>query len=116
MPFGLKNAGATYRRAMQKKIYMLHKNVECYVDDLVGKSKKFHNNLHYLRQVFERLRKFQLKMNPLKCAFGFWKIFRIHSATSGYLNRSIKNGCYSQDAGTSKNIHELKLRVCKDDK
>ena len=38
MPFGLKNAGATYQRAMQKIFDdMLHKNVECYVDDLVVK-------------------------------------------------------------------------------
>ncbi|GAA0164308.1 hypothetical protein LIER_19975 [Lithospermum erythrorhizon] len=39
MPFGLKNARATYQRAM-KKIFndMLHKNVECYVDDLVESS------------------------------------------------------------------------------
>ncbi|KAL0282982.1 UNVERIFIED_CONTAM: Transposon Tf2-12 polyprotein [Sesamum angustifolium] len=41
MPFGLKNAGATYQRAMQKIFDdMLHKNVECYIDDLVLKSKK----------------------------------------------------------------------------
>ena len=41
MPFVLKNASATYQRAMQKIFDdMLHKNVECYVDDLVVKSKK----------------------------------------------------------------------------
>jgi len=41
MPFGLKNAGATYERAMQAIFDdMLHKKVECYVDDLVVKSKK----------------------------------------------------------------------------
>ena len=41
MPFWLKNAGATYQRAMQRIFDdMLHKNVECYVDDLVVKSKK----------------------------------------------------------------------------
>ncbi|CAL9000764.1 unnamed protein product [Prunus brigantina] len=39
MPFGLKNAGATYQRAMQKIFGdMLYKNFECYVDDLVIKS------------------------------------------------------------------------------
>ena len=71
MPFGLKNAGATYQRAMQKIFDdMLHKNVECYVDDLVVKSKKREDHLTDLRQVFERLRRYQLKMNPLKCAFG----------------------------------------------
>ncbi|KAM2200491.1 hypothetical protein ACFX1R_000437 [Malus domestica] len=46
MPFGLKNAGATYQRAMQKIFNdMLHKNVECYVDDVVVKTKKRSNNL-----------------------------------------------------------------------
>ncbi|KAK4383797.1 hypothetical protein Sango_2742600 [Sesamum angolense] len=49
---------------------MLHKNVECYVDDLVVKSKKQENHFHDLRKVFERLRRYQLKMNPSKCAFG----------------------------------------------
>ncbi|XP_057779963.1 uncharacterized protein LOC130998564 [Salvia miltiorrhiza] len=71
MLFGLKNAGATYQRAMQKIFDdILHKNVECYVDDLVVKSKKRSNHLQDLRMIFERLRKHQLKMNPLKCTFG----------------------------------------------
>ncbi|KAM1762296.1 hypothetical protein TB1_004857 [Malus domestica] len=71
MPFGLKNAGATYQRAMQKIFNdMLHKNVECYVDDVVVKTKKRPDHLKDLRVVFKRLRKYNLKMNPLKCAFG----------------------------------------------
>ncbi|XP_074265756.1 uncharacterized protein LOC141588200 [Silene latifolia] len=43
---------------------------ECYVDDVVVKSKKREDHIKDLRTVFERLRKCQLKMNPLKCAFG----------------------------------------------
>ncbi|KAL0455745.1 UNVERIFIED_CONTAM: hypothetical protein Slati_0913700 [Sesamum latifolium] len=71
MPFSLKNAGATYQRAMQKIFDdMLHKNIECYVDDLVVKSKIRQDHLQDLRKIFERLRRYQLKMNPLKCAFG----------------------------------------------
>ncbi|KAL2937526.1 Transposon Tf2-6 polyprotein [Bienertia sinuspersici] len=71
MPFGLKNAGATYQRAIQKIFEsMMHKTVECYVDDLVVKSKKREDHLQDLRDVFEKLRRHQLKMNPLKCAFG----------------------------------------------
>ncbi|XP_057250646.1 transposon Tf2-1 polyprotein [Beta vulgaris subsp. vulgaris] len=71
MPFGLKNAGATYQRAMQKIFEdMMHKTVECYVDDLVVKSKKRGDHLLHLRNVFEKLRRYQLKMNPMKCAFG----------------------------------------------
>ncbi|XP_008229457.1 PREDICTED: uncharacterized protein LOC103328826 [Prunus mume] len=71
MSFGLKNAGATYQCAMQKIFGdMLHKNVECYVDDLVIKSKRREDLLKDLRMVFNRLRTYQLKMNPWKCAFG----------------------------------------------
>ncbi|KAL0406994.1 UNVERIFIED_CONTAM: Transposon Tf2-12 polyprotein [Sesamum latifolium] len=55
MPFGLKNAGATYQRAMQRIFDdMLHKNVECYVDDLVVKSKKREDHLYDLRKFFNR--------------------------------------------------------------
>ncbi|KAL0300444.1 UNVERIFIED_CONTAM: Transposon Tf2-12 polyprotein [Sesamum calycinum] len=71
IPLGLKNASAIYQRAMQKIVDdMLHKNVECCVEDLVVKSKKRKNHFHDLRKVFERLRRYQLKMNPSKCAFG----------------------------------------------
>ena len=71
MPFGLKNAGATYQRAMQKIFDdILHKNVECYVDDLVVKSRERKDHWQDLRGVSERLRRYQLRMNPLKCAFG----------------------------------------------
>ncbi|KAA0036541.1 uncharacterized protein E6C27_scaffold191G00430 [Cucumis melo var. makuwa] len=71
MPFGLKNVGATYERAMQKVFDdMLHQYVKCYVDDLVVKSKRRQDHLKDLKVVFDRLRKYQLRMNPLKCAFG----------------------------------------------
>ncbi|KAL0406143.1 UNVERIFIED_CONTAM: hypothetical protein Slati_3928200 [Sesamum latifolium] len=71
MPFGLKNAGATYLRVMQRIFDdMIHKNVECYIDDLVVKLKKREDHLHDLRNVFEHLRRYQLKMNPSKCVFG----------------------------------------------
>ena len=71
MPFRLKNAGAIYQHATQKIFDdMLHKNVECYVDDLVIKSRKIEYHLRDLRKVFDRLRRYQLKMNLLKYAFG----------------------------------------------
>ena len=71
MPFGLKNAGAIYQRAMTVTFHdMIHDCVKNYVDDLVAKSKKRENHLKHLRKVFERCGKYELKMNPLKCAFG----------------------------------------------
>lgn len=71
MPLGLKNAGATYQRVM-KNIFqdMMHKHVECYVDDLVVRSGDHQEHREHLAVVFRQLRKKQLKMNPAKCAFG----------------------------------------------
>ncbi|KAG9442226.1 hypothetical protein H6P81_018080 [Aristolochia fimbriata] len=71
MSFGLKNARATYQRDMQRIFDdILHKFMECYVDDLVVKTKSRDDHLKDLRATFERLRWYQLKMNPLKCVFG----------------------------------------------
>lgn len=71
MPFGLKNVSATYLRVIHKIFDdMLHKVVECYVDDLVVKSRMKTNHLKDLRNVFNCLQGYQLKMNLLKCAFG----------------------------------------------
>jgi hypothetical protein len=59
MPFGLKNARATYQRAMQKIFdNILHKIVQCYVDDLVVKTRKREEHIRDLRIVFNRLRKY----------------------------------------------------------
>ena len=70
MPKGLKNAGATYQRAMTKIFdEIIHKIVECYVDDLVVKSVSYEEHLQHLRILFDQLRQHALKLNPLKCAF-----------------------------------------------
>ena len=64
MAFGLKNAGATYQRAMQNIFDgLLHKNVGCYVDDLVVKPRKRDDHLKDLRMVFELLGRYQLFFN-----------------------------------------------------
>ena len=71
MPFGLKNAGATYQRAVTTIFQdMMHKEIEDYVDDIVVKSGKGENHIAVLDRVFERCRANKMKMNPLKCAFG----------------------------------------------
>ncbi|KAA0040889.1 uncharacterized protein E5676_scaffold46G001430 [Cucumis melo var. makuwa] len=48
---------------------MLHQYVECYLDDLVVKSKRQQNHLKDLKVMFDRLQKYQLRMNSLKFAF-----------------------------------------------
>ncbi|XXG88408.1 hypothetical protein AAC387_Pa12g0619 [Persea americana] len=59
------------KRAMMKIFQVMqHKIVECYVDDLAVKSKRKEDHLKDLREVFLRLRKHKLRMNPLKCFFG----------------------------------------------
>ena len=71
MPFGLKNAGATYQRVMTAIFHdMMHQELEDYVDDIVVKSRKREEHFHVLRKVFERCKAFKLRMNPLKGAFG----------------------------------------------
>ena len=71
MPFGLKNASATYQKAMTAIFHdMIHDYLEVYVDDIVVKSCKQPDHIQDLKKVFERCRKFKLKMNPLKCALG----------------------------------------------
>ena len=71
MSFGLKNACATYQRTITLIFGdMLHKQVQDYVDDLVAKAKNPFKLLLHLRQVFERCRKHNLRMNPSKCTFG----------------------------------------------
>ena len=71
MPFGLKNAGPTYQRAMNAIFHdMLGHHMEIYIDDIVVKSKKATKYVNHLRKIFERMRLHQLKLNPLNCALG----------------------------------------------
>ena len=71
MPFRLKNVGATYQIAMVTLFHdMMHKEIEVYVDDMIAKSHGEDDHVANLRKLLERLRKFQLKLNPAKCTFG----------------------------------------------
>jgi hypothetical protein len=71
MPFGLKNAGATYQRMVTKMFSkLLGKTVEVYIDDMVVKSIKSTDHVEDLRRLFEILRRHNLKLNATKCAFG----------------------------------------------
>ena len=54
MPFGLKNAGATYQRAMVTLFHdMIHKEIEVYVDDMIAKSQGEDEHVVNLRKLFE---------------------------------------------------------------
>ena len=95
MTFGLKNAGATYQRAMN---YIFHeligKIVEIYIDDVVIKSLDHESHLADIRKTLECTRKHGLKMNPNKCAFGVsageFLGFLIHEGGIGVGKKSMK--------------------------
>src|SRR4051812_1364309 len=71
MPFGLKNAGATYQRMIQTCLAnQIGKTVEAYVDDVVVKSRHVESLVEDLRLTFDNLRKYDIKLNPEKCVFG----------------------------------------------
>ena len=70
MPFRLKNAGATYQRAMTALFHdLMHQEVEVYVDNMIAKSKEFEDHLVCLKKLFNRLRHYKLQLNPNKCVF-----------------------------------------------
>ena len=70
MPFGLKNVGATYQRAMTTIFHdLLHVIMENYVDDILGKSKIREAHIDVLTTIFERLEKYKVCLNPKKCVF-----------------------------------------------
>ena len=71
MPFGLKNAGATYQRLMDKVLApMLGRNMQAYEDDMVVTSQEMGQHIADLEELFATIAKYRLKLNPEKCVFG----------------------------------------------
>ena len=71
MLFRLKNAGATYQRLMNKMFaHQIRRNVQVYVGDMLVKSLHENNHLEDLRETFDTLQLYNMKLNLNKCAFG----------------------------------------------
>ncbi|GJU44958.1 reverse transcriptase domain-containing protein [Tanacetum coccineum] len=71
MPFGLRNAGATYQRLVDKAFHkQVGRNLEVYVDDLVIKSCVKEEIVRDIEETFKTLREINMKLNPKKCTFG----------------------------------------------
>ena len=74
MPFGLKNAGATYQRMATTLFHdMIHKGLEVYVDDMVIMTKTQEEHAEMLEKFFVRVKQYNLRLNPKKCVFGVTK-------------------------------------------
>ncbi|XP_065004118.1 uncharacterized protein LOC135636357 [Musa acuminata AAA Group] len=71
MSFGLKNAGATYQRTVNRMFSrQIGQNMEIYVDDMIVKIRTAEAHSSDLAETFDTLRRFSLRLNPAKCAFG----------------------------------------------
>ena len=71
MLFGLKNAGATYQRLVNHMFHpQIGRNVKVYVDDMLVKSLDKEKHLDDLQETFDTLRRYNMKLNPSKYAFG----------------------------------------------
>jgi hypothetical protein len=71
MPFGLKNAGATYQRMMQNCIgQQIGCNAQVYIDDVVITTREEATLINDLQETFHNLDRYKLKLNPIKCSFG----------------------------------------------
>ena len=70
IPFDLKNVGATYQRLLTKIFQTLLGNtMETYIDDILVKSKECFDHTKHLQEALELLRRYGMKLNPLKCTF-----------------------------------------------
>ncbi|CAB3371736.1 Hypothetical predicted protein [Cloeon dipterum] len=69
MPFGLKNAPATFQRLMDQMFDDLS-FVFCYIDDILISSSSPAEHEEHLRKVLQRLDEYGLVLNPRKCVLG----------------------------------------------
>jgi succinylglutamate desuccinylase len=71
MPFDLKNARETYQRLGNKMFHsQIGRNMEVYMDDMLVKSTESMDHAYDLHKAFETLKLYEMKLNPVKCAFG----------------------------------------------
>jgi hypothetical protein len=108
MTLGLKNAEATYQRAMNLIFHDLLKIIlEIYIDDIVVKSDSMHSHLADLCLALERMHQYGLKMNPLKCVFGVW--------ADKFLVFIIHEHCIKIDLKKIESINKVQPPQCKND-
>ena len=70
LPFGLKNAGATFQHAMSYVFHDIKSIAQPYLDDLLAKSRRHQDHMDHLQQIFVHCRCYNIRLNPHKCIFG----------------------------------------------
>lgn len=83
MPFGVRNAPATFQRLVNTVLSGLS-GCEAYLDDIVVHSSSWDDHIQQLQGVFGRLRDANLTVNLAKCEFG--------QATVTYLGKVVGRG------------------------
>ena len=67
MLFGLKNTSATYQRLVNQMFSkQILRNMEVYVDDMLVKSREAKTHLVDLKEAFDTLRRYKMKLNLAK--------------------------------------------------
>jgi hypothetical protein len=103
-----KDASATYQQAMNLIFHdLLGIILEVYIDDSMVKSAKFEGHLADLRLVFKKMRKYKLKMNMLKCAFGV--------SAGHFLGFIVHENGIEVDPEKIEAIEKIKEQTCKKD-
>ncbi|CAB5199859.1 unnamed protein product [Rhizophagus irregularis] len=70
MPFGLKNAPATFQRLMNNVLYeFIGDFVEVYIDDIMIHSKNFEDHIIHVTKVLQKLREYNLVVKLKKSRF-----------------------------------------------
>ena len=115
MPFGLKNADATYQRMIQTCLEkQIGKIVEAYVDNVVIKTRHVETLIVDLRLTFDNLRTYDIKLNPEKCVFSVpsWKLLGFIVSNRGIEANPAKIRALSQLAIPTDLKHIQKLAGC----
>lgn len=116
LPFGLRNAPASFQKLMTKVMQGLHwKSVLVYVDDFLIFSKTFNEHLQHLSEVFDRLRNAKLTLKPSKCQFAVNRVLYLGHILSKH---GVEVDKSKTDAITTfpipKNVHNIRsfLGIC----
>ncbi|GBN70331.1 Retrovirus-related Pol polyprotein from transposon 297 [Araneus ventricosus] len=84
LPFGMKNAGSTFQRSMDKALAPHREYCRSYIDDVAIYSQSWRDHLLHIDSVFRSLREVGLTVNLEKCAFGQKRVkFLGHIVGSG---------------------------------